>query len=194
MAKFMNKLKDILLGVDIDDEDDDEELEDELELDRGGRDNKPNRDRDRTEISSFQSSTSRNNASNPTRPPSPILKYPTPSNNSSNNVVNLHKKTQVNVCLPKNIEESRRVIENTKSQVITIVNLEGVDSVTSQRIADFLSGSVDALDGTIRRLSDQMFIIGPNGVTITGHLDEERINEELRSNGSNLSWSSSVFK
>ena len=184
MSKFVNKLKDILLGVDI--EEDDDDMEDDMELDR--RDRERAREKERAEISSFQSAASRNTIRSS---PTVIKQYP--NNASTNNVVDLHKKTQVNVCSPKNIEESRKVIDNTKSQIISIVNLEGVDGPTSQRIADFLSGSVDALDGTIRRLSDEMFIIAPYGVSVLGNLDEQ-INEELKSSGVGLPWPSSVFK
>lgn len=173
MSQFMNKLKDILLGVDIEDED--EDIEDEDMEDSAP----PRRERPRPELTNFQ----------PTIKHSSLVAHP----NSHGNVIDLHKKTLVNVCSPNNIEDARIVIENTKTQVISIVNLDGVDNAMSQRIADFLSGSVDALDGTIRRLSDEMFIIGPYGVNITGGLNDE-ISQELKSNGITLPWASAVFK
>lgn len=177
MSQFINKLKDILLGVDI------EEDEDDLEEDDMEDTIAPRRERTKPELSSFHSTLDRG-----LKQPS-IVTHPS----SHNNVIDLHKKTSVNVCSPKNIEDARTIIENTKTQVISIVNLDGVDSAMSQRIADFLSGSVDALDGTIRRLSDEMFIIGPYGVNITGGLDEQ-INQELKSSGITLPWASAAFK
>lgn len=172
MSEFINKLKDILLGVDIEDEED--ELEEEYEETTVDR-----RERTRPEVTNFDR----------TARPSSLIKHPS----ASNNVVDLYKKTQVNVCSPTNIEEARTVIDNTKAQIISIVNLDGIDNANSQRIADFLSGSVDALDGTIRRLSDEMFIIGPYGVNISSSLSEE-ITEDLKSSGISLSWANSVFK
>ena len=177
MSQFINKLKDILLGVDIEEDDDDMD-EDEMEDSIVTR-----RERPKPELSSFQPSLERS-----VKQPS-LVTHPS----SHNNVIDLHKKTSVNVCSPKNIEEARVVIENTKTQVISIVNLDGIDNAMSQRIADFLSGSVDALDGTIRRLSDEMFIIGPYGVNISGGLNEQ-INQELKSSGITLPWASAAFK
>ncbi|MCL2592384.1 MAG: cell division protein SepF [Defluviitaleaceae bacterium] len=109
---------------------------------------------------------------------------------NQNTVTDVYGKShaQVNVHLPRNIEDARDIIENTRSNIISVVNLEEVDSSTAQRIADFLSGSVDALDATIRRLSYDMFIIAPLGVEITGELQAD-ISEELKGRGgSGISW------
>jgi cell division inhibitor SepF len=103
------------------------------------------------------------------------------------NVIDLHKRTEINICMPKNIEDARDVIDNTKMNVISVVNLEGVDSAIAQRIADFLSGSVDALDGNIRRLSNDMFVIAPSGVEVSGELAFD-IDRSVRTSSAPVAW------
>ncbi|MBE6013014.1 cell division protein SepF [Anaeropeptidivorans aminofermentans] len=174
MPEIFKKLKDALLGVDIEDEMDyDDEYEEYDE---------PVVERPTAEIKSFQPRLAPERA----RGTSNIRSL-------SSNVVDLHRKSQIDIVLPKNIEDARDVIDNTKSDIISVVNLEGVDGADAQRIADFLSGSVDALDGNIRRLSNDMFVIAPRGVEITGAVSSE-INEEIRSFGLSSSWLNSAFK
>ena len=110
----------------------------------------------------------------------------------TSNVVDLHKRTRIDINTPRNIEDARDVIDNTRANIISIVNLEGVESSVAQRIADFLSGSVDALDGNIRRLSHDMFVITPNGVDISGDLASD-IDDHLKSASVSLPWLSSAF-
>ena len=183
MSTILTKFKNILLGVDDDYEDDDYDEyedyeEDDYEQKRGARATSPIRPvtreygSSRGYSSSSSISSSRGSASSGLQNTGRI----------SSTVTALHNKSHVHVHMPKNIESARDIIENTRANVISVVNLEGVDSNTAQRIADFLSGSVDALDATIRRLSFDMFIIAPFGVEITGELQAD-INEELKGRG-----------
>lgn len=172
MADFFGKFKELLLGVDNEDEEY-EEYDDEpvqtLKPIRGAR-------TETTEITTLK--------------PRRIDSLSSTSGVAyTNNVVDINssKRTQILVCTPQNIEEARQVISNTKNSVISVVNLDGVEIDVAQRIADFLSGSVDALDGSIKRLSNEMFLIAPIGVNIMG---EDAFDKELKSSG--VSFSSVV--
>ncbi len=48
-----------------------------------------------------------------------------------------------------------------------IINLENTDPKDAQRIVDFISGTVYALNGTLKKVSHQVFISAPNNVTVT---------------------------
>ena len=112
----------------------------------------------------------------------------------TSNVVELQKRTQIDISSPKNIEDARDIIYNIKDGIISVVNLESVESLLAQRIVDFLSGAVDALDGNIKRLSNDMFVITPAAVEITGALAAD-IDDSLKGSGSlSLPWLSSVLK
>ena len=112
---------------------------------------------------------------------------------TSSNVVDLYKRTQIDISAPQNIEDARDIIDNIKTGVISVVNLEGVESPIAQRIADFLSGSVDALDGNIRRLSHDMFVITPNGVEISGD-NASDIDESVKAGSISLPWLTAAFR
>ena len=112
---------------------------------------------------------------------------------TNSNVVDLYKRTQIDISAPQNIEDARDIIDNIKTGVISVVNLEGVDSPIAQRIADFLSGSVDALDGNIRRLSYDMFVITPHGVEISGDSASE-IDESAKTGSISLPWLTAAFR
>jgi len=111
----------------------------------------------------------------------------------SSNIVDMHKPTQIEISSPKNIDDARDIIDNIKISVISVVNLESVDDQLAQRVVDFLSGAVDALDGNMKRLSNDMFMITPSGVEITGALAAD-IDDSIKGSSLSLPWLSSVLK
>ena len=76
---------------------------------------------------------------------------------------------------PGNFEESRDIANHLKERKPIVVNLENVEKNISRRIVDFLSGAVYALDGDIRKVANQIFLITPCNVGI-----EEEAMEEYR--------------
>jgi len=90
---------------------------------------------------------------------------------------------------PETLEDSRPVCDNLKREVICVINLERVDKAVAQRIADFLSGACDALNGSISRISHDIFLIAPANIPITA-----QVKEELKSNGLILPWVQAQFK
>jgi cell division inhibitor SepF len=55
--------------------------------------------------------------------------------------------------------------------------LEGLEKESARRVVDFLSGAVYALDGSIQRVSSNIFIIAPNNVDIMADFKEELRNK-----------------
>ena len=84
---------------------------------------------------------------------------------------------------PETQEDARPVCDNLKNGVICVINLENLDNAVAQRITDFLSGACDALDGSIQRISNYIFLIAPYNIMITA-----QVREELRNNGMILPW------
>jgi cell division inhibitor SepF len=58
------------------------------------------------------------------------------------------------------------------------VNLESLNKENAQRVIDFLSGAVYALDGNIQKISSGIFIVVPLNVDIMGDLKTPDISEE----------------
>lgn len=73
----------------------------------------------------------------------------------------------IKVCKPTSFEDSLELCNLLKSGYALIVNLEGADK-DGQRIMDFLSGSVYALEGNATQISQCVFAIVPKNVDISG--------------------------
>jgi len=66
----------------------------------------------------------------------------------------------------KSIDDAPDVVNNLRVNHACIVNLEGVEVETAQRIADFLGGACFAMDGSVEKISDSIFVMAPLGMNI----------------------------
>ena len=73
----------------------------------------------------------------------------------------------VTICSPKSYKDVQDMIEKLSRKESVIVNLEGVDSASAQRVLDFLSGASFAIGGSMRRIKEFTFLITPAGTGIT---------------------------
>ncbi len=98
-----------------------------------------------------------------------------------NKVVNLNAQALMRVVVlhPEKFDEALEICDHLKDARTIVVNLETVDKDTAQRIVDFLSGSVYALDGNIQKVAAAIFLIAPQNVDIMGDFKDE-----LRNKGS----------
>jgi cell division inhibitor SepF len=96
-----------------------------------------------------------------------------------NKVVNIHSQAQIKMLIvqPENIDDAQDICDHLKTKKPVIVNLEELDKETAQRIIDFLSGSIYALEGNIQKVSTGIFLIAPNNVDIMGDFKEELRNK-----------------
>lgn len=94
---------------------------------------------------------------------------------SQNKVVNIHSTSQFKVIVmqPESFNDARDVCDHLKNKKPIVVNLGSVQKETAQRIIDFLSGSIYALDGNIQKVSSDIFIVAPHNVDIMGDFKEE---------------------
>jgi FtsZ-interacting cell division protein YlmF len=79
---------------------------------------------------------------------------------------------------PQSIDESGEISGYVKEGQIVIVNLEDLKFEAAQRIVDFLSGVVRALDGQIEHVSNKIFVVAPEHVDISS-----MINDDARTGG-----------
>lgn len=101
--------------------------------------------------------------------------------------VNTNVQMEVLVCNPTSIEDAGEACDALKDKKTVVVNLEKVNYETAQRISDFLSGACFALEGNIQLISNEILIIGPMNVDITGEFADE-----LEANGINIPRTSST--
>ncbi|MDR3021775.1 MAG: cell division protein SepF [Clostridiales bacterium] len=72
---------------------------------------------------------------------------------------------------PSTPEDVEVLISYLKRKEPAIVNLDSVDDSRAQRILDYLSGAIFALNGSIQRISSNIFLLCPEGIQITAPLD-----------------------
>ena len=90
------------------------------------------------------------------------------------------KGLEVRIVKPSSFEDSQEVCDILLSGRACVVNLEGFDADDAQRIMDFISGCIFAIEGKLHRISKYIFIFSPENVDISGDyldlLPEDRKN------------------
>ena len=70
---------------------------------------------------------------------------------------------------PVSYEDAQHIIDNLKSRKPVIVNMEELDVAAAQRILDFISGAIYAINGTIAKISRGIFVVAPNNYDVIGN-------------------------
>jgi cell division inhibitor SepF len=86
--------------------------------------------------------------------------------------------TRVHVMEPKGFNDAQEVGDRLKSGQPVILNLQGVERDLQRRLIDFSSGLAYALNGTMSKAADQVFLLTPSNVEVS---DEEK--ERLQARG-----------
>lgn len=90
---------------------------------------------------------------------------------TSNKVVPIRttpKGLEVCIMKPSSFEDSQDICDMLLTGRAVVVNLEGFDPIDAQRIMDFISGSVYAINGKLHQISKYIFIFSPDTIDISG--------------------------
>jgi len=79
---------------------------------------------------------------------------------------------EVCVIKPTNVDDAREITETLLENRTVVLNIEGLDMDIAQRIIDFTSGSTFAIDGTLQKISNSIFIVTPKTVGVSGDFQE----------------------
>ena len=79
----------------------------------------------------------------------------------------------VRIVRPREIQDATLVCEYLHDNMICIVDMQGADHSTAQRIADYLGGVSYALKGQVERIDSYIFVMAPEGAKIDSDLREE---------------------
>lgn len=106
-------------------------------------------------------------------------KVVTPKAKTTSKVTPMKQQTRrgangMEVCVikPTTVDESREITDILLSNRTVVLNLEGLDVETAQRIIDFTSGSCYAIKGNLQKISHYIFIITPASVDISGDFQD----------------------
>ena len=96
-----------------------------------------------------------------------------------NKIVSMHQSSQFKVVVmqPNKFEDAQDICDHLKNRKPVVINLEDVDRDEAQRIIDFLSGSIFALDGNIQKVSTSIFLVAPSNVDLMGDSKESLKNK-----------------
>ena len=78
---------------------------------------------------------------------------------------------QVHLILPRSFNDAQQIADKFKRAMPVIVNLQNADQELSKRLVDFASGLTYALNGTMQRVADRVFLLTPHNVEVSA---EER--------------------
>jgi cell division inhibitor SepF len=68
---------------------------------------------------------------------------------------------------PKGFNECPKLVESLKAKKPVIINLEKMETETARKIFDFLSGATYALDGSVQKIANNIYIFAPENVNVT---------------------------
>lgn len=89
--------------------------------------------------------------------------------NSKPKVVSLNRSMmEVKIIQPTSFEDSQDICNTLLESKPVVVNLEGFDPDDAQRIMDFISGCIYAINGKYHQISKYIFIFTPESVDISG--------------------------
>jgi len=78
---------------------------------------------------------------------------------------------KVHLVVPRSFNDAQQIADRFKAQIPVILNLQGADTDLSKRLIDFASGLTYALDGSMQRVADKVFLLTPRNVELSA---EER--------------------
>jgi len=95
-------------------------------------------------------------------------------------VISIHSQKQMKVVIlePKTFEESQSIADQLKNRRPVIVNLESAERHLAKRIVDFVSGTTYALNGSMQKVGNGIFLFVPNNVDIAREAKEDTLNEK----------------
>lgn len=74
---------------------------------------------------------------------------------------------------PRAFSESQQIADYLRNRNAVVVNLKRVTPDQAKRIIDFLSGTLYAINGTLQKLGNGIFLCTPNNVSVEGKMSGE---------------------
>ncbi|HHZ02835.1 MAG TPA: cell division protein SepF [Tissierellia bacterium] len=89
-----------------------------------------------------------------------------------NNVIKVHSNTDMKVFIsePEKYEDCTKAVDELKNRKVVVLNIEGLELENQKQIFEFIKGAVYALEASIQKVSNGIFVIAPSNVQIDGRL------------------------
>ena len=80
-------------------------------------------------------------------------------------------KQEVVLFHAKTFDDAARAADELRRKKAVILNMENVDKALTRRVVDFLSGSVYALDGSVKKIAQSTYLFCPHNMDVVGDLE-----------------------
>ena len=96
------------------------------------------------------------------------------TNTKRNNVIKVHSNTDMKVfiCEPEKYEDCTKAVDEIKNRKVVVLNIEGMELENQKQVFEFIKGAVYALEASIQKESNGIFVLAPNNVQIDGRLSD----------------------
>lgn len=91
------------------------------------------------------------------------------------NVVPIQRKTGamvITVQEPLGYDEAPLIIDDLRLGKAVVVNFEQLEASVKRQIFDFINGGIYAIDGSIQKVTRDIFVLAPKNIAIDGLKDE----------------------
>ena len=91
----------------------------------------------------------------------------------SGHVMNMNSGNKQEVVLfhAKAFDDAAKAADELRKRRAVILNMENVDKSLTRRVVDFLSGSVYALDGSVKKVAQSTYLFCPHNMDVVGDLE-----------------------
>ncbi|MBQ3000648.1 MAG: cell division protein SepF [Oscillospiraceae bacterium] len=86
-------------------------------------------------------------------------------------------KQEVVLFHAKTFDDAAKAADELRRRKAIILNMENVDKALTRRVVDFLSGSIYALDGSVKKIAQATYLFCPHNMDVVGDL--ENVNAEM---------------
>ncbi len=95
-----------------------------------------------------------------------------PSSSFGGQVLNMNSgKQEVVLFHAKTFDDAAKAADELRKRKAVILNMENVDKSLTRRVVDFLSGSVYALDGRVKKVAQATYLFCPHNMDVVGDLE-----------------------
>ena len=82
-------------------------------------------------------------------------------------------KQEVVLFHAKTFDDAAKAADELRKKKAVILNMENVDKGLTRRVVDFLSGSIYALDGSVKKIAQSTYLFCPHNMDIVGDLEAQ---------------------
>ena len=92
----------------------------------------------------------------------------------SRKVAPVKKSGSLEVALvkPSVFDDAKTIVDDLLFGKAVVLNMEGINTEVAQRIIDFTSGATYSMNGKLQKISNYIFIITPESVSLSGEFQD----------------------